>query len=385
MSNPHGIAPSPHASPRLDGAAASGSPPVLVGDSQAELQRMQQQMAQLYAELQSQRAQLQQAQQQAQHAAAASAATGSAQPAPSVPRPPELPKIPAPAAFKGETGFVVDTFIRDLTRVFDFHRLASDSSRIAYAVSFLAGPASTWWDSLGAAERARLETWASFVECLRARFRPVQAAMLARQRLDQLRQKASQSVNAYSHAFQMTLTPITDMSDADQVHHFINGLLAPIAGKVLEKQPATLKDAIDAAVSIEAMRNFGRAGATFNVPSYTSRSGGHGASSSSSGVPMDVNNVNAEPDLSGAESEAIAPADPNGALMAMLQSMEQRINALAQQRSSAPRAPASSSSKGKSGRVPGLSAEEARQLLRERRCLACKKPGHFKRECPDFL
>ena len=53
------------------------------------------------------------------------------------------------------------------------------------------------------------------------------------------------------------------MGDADQVHHFVNGLLGPIAFKVWEKHPTTLVQAIDAAVSVEAMHNYGRAAAPF--------------------------------------------------------------------------------------------------------------------------
>src|SRR3954470_10931827 len=90
--------------------------------------------------------------------------------------------------------------------------------------------------------------------------------------------RARRTVNAYSNAFQVTLTPITDMGPADQVHHFVKGLLPHIAAKVYEKAPKDLRAAIDAAVSAEAMGNFGRSAA-------------HTSALSSSSAPMDLNAV----------------------------------------------------------------------------------------------
>ena len=124
-------------------------------------------------------------------------------------------------------------------------------------MAYLHGPAVHWW--AGEPNKANINTWANFITTLRDRYRPVQASMMARQRLDKLRQRTGQSVNAYANQFQITLQPISDMSAADQVHHFVNGLLPAIAAKVWERHPLILQTAVDYAVSAEAMSNFGRA------------------------------------------------------------------------------------------------------------------------------
>ena len=210
---------------------------------------------QLHQQQQQQQQQLQAAQQAAMQAQAqAHGAAAGAQSTPS------LPKIRAPSQFKGEMGFAVDDWICELEQQFAYYNRAfpDDASRIKFAVAYLHGPAVHWWDKEPSKAIVGL-SWAEFLVTLRKRYRPVQASMLARQCLDKLRQRTGQSVNAYANQFQMTLQPIADMSAADQVHHFVNGLLSNVAAKVWERHPLTLPTAIDYAVSVEAMSNFGRA------------------------------------------------------------------------------------------------------------------------------
>ena len=173
-----------------------------------------------------------------------------------------------------------------------------------------------WWDK----SDQETESWDAFVDALHTRFRPAQAPMLARQRLDKLRQRAGQSVNQYSNSFQTTLTPITDMSSADQVHHFINGLLPAIAAKVWERQPTELKAAIDIAVSIEAMSNFGRAAAA--APSSFSRA--HGSTASSGSAPMDINHVSNDHEDAETASHCaqVEPPGSDAMLQALLTKMD---------------------------------------------------------------
>lgn len=345
---------SPHGSPR--GSVSIAAPAAAV-DAFAL-----QEIATLRATVQQlmQHAQQQQQQQQ-QHAQPQPPSSG-----------PHL-KISSPSSFKGEMGFIVDDWITEMRQQFVFYGAAKfrdDTDKIRFALAYLKGSAMHWW--CHEPNKEAVATWDDFVQRLHARFRPVQAAAIARQRLDKLRQKPGHSVNAYANAFQVTLTPITDMGQADQVHHFVNGLLPHIAGKVYEKAPKDLRAAIDAAVSAEAMANFGRSAA------HTS------SQHSSSSAPMDINAVEQEIEDEGdhAAAPATAPStDPVvSALLAKMEAMEHRLLALAG--SAAGSKTPSKPFGNRDDMIPGLKSEDIDRLRREGKCFRCKQSGHMKKDCP---
>jgi len=360
-----GLQPSPQHSPR--GSVSQ--------DPFAEIAALRAQVQMLTAH-----AQLQHAQQQA--------AAG----APSAPSAPEGSlglKIRNPSMFKGEMGFVVDDWINEMGQQFVFYgssKFPTDDHKIRFALAYITGPVIHWWNNEPKKEEIR--TWAAFVARLHARFRPVQAAMVARQRLDQLKQRPGQSVNSYANAFQSTLTPIGDMSNADQVHHFVNGLVGPIAGKVWEKY-LTLTDlraAIDSAVSVEAMGNYGRGASSSNSTfkgraPYAPRS-----SSQTEQTAMDLSNLDLggdpEDDLSEASGAAPRPsAGPTGSdallasMLSQMQLLQHQVSALAGGR------PSDSRSR---DRLPDSAFKpgEIAELMKEGRCFRCKQKGHMKSECP---
>jgi hypothetical protein len=375
---------SPQSSPRHSVSGPAGVPqPDVVAQLQAQVMQLHQQQQQQQQQLQAAQQAAMQAQAQAHGAAAGSQST------------PSLPKIRAPSQFKGEMGFAVDDWICELEQQFAYYNRAfpDDASRIKFAVAYLHGPAVHWWDKEPAKAIVGL-TWAEFLATLRKRYRPVQASMLARQRLDKLRQRTGQTVNAYANQFQMTLQPIADMSAADQVHHFVNGLLHNVAAKVWERHPLTLPTAIDYAVSVEAMSNFGRAA----MPSgfgFANRSSASHTAASSGSVPMDINHIgHEEQDDQNAEIEPPRiheePSSADSALIAVLNRMDARVEAmehrvLALAGGSQGRS-ASSAPRRDDNRVPGLKAGEIDQLRREKRCFRCKGTGHFKTDpkCPKF-
>lgn len=361
------LQPSPQHSPR-------GS---LSVDPFAEIASLRTQVQQLMAH-----AQLQHAQQQQQAAAAPVVA-------------PVLGgslglKIRNPSMFKGEMGFVVDDWVHEMGQQFVFYgasKFPTDDHKIRFALAYLTGPAIHWWNN--EPKKEEIVTWAAFVARLHARFRPVQAAMIARQRLDVLKQRQGQSVNSYANAFQSVLTPITDMSNADQVHHFVNGLVGPIAGKVWEKY-LTLTDlraAIDAAVSVEAMGNYGRGAASSSNSGFKGRAPFPGRSPNES-APMDLSHLDLAADAGddAAEASGIAqhpvagPTSSDALLASMLSQMQllqHQVSALA-----GGRAPESRNR----DRLPDSSFKpgEIAELMREGRCFRCKQKGHMKGDaiCP---
>lgn len=351
---------SPQGSPRSSISVPSAE--------QAAFQQMQQQMQVMYQQIQQQQQQLQATQQAAAHAATQQVASASA-----VARPPEMPKIRQPSSFSGAMGFVVDDWISEMQQQFAYYgtRFPDDAAKVRFAVVHLTGAAMHWWE-----HQEPTTVWSEFIERLHGRFRPVHAAMLARQKLGRLRQRAGQSVNQYVGVFQNTLTPIIDMGAMDQVHHFVTGLLAPIAAKVWEKHPTNLIDAIDAAVSVEAMSNFGRAAIPGSFGRHPSASSS--AAAASNPDAMDLNNLE-----SGANDSFMfqsPEADQTQVVLSQMvnqmAAMDLRLNALFAGGKTG------SGRTGKKDRIPGLDAATIKELQAAGKCFRCKEKGHMKNECP---
>jgi hypothetical protein len=86
---------------------------------------------------------------------------------------------------------------------------------------------------------------------------------------------------------------------------------------------------------------------------------------------MDLNHVGVEagPDESNG-APPTEPADAMAAVLAKMEALENRLNAIHQP-------------KNNNGRVPGLKREDVERLRAEGRCFRCKKKGHMKRECTE--
>jgi hypothetical protein len=328
-------------------------------------------------QLRAENAALQLAQQQAAAAAAAAQArqaTGS--------RP--GPKGPTPPEFSGSKqslhGREVDAFIRDMEKCMSYYasNYPTEESKVKYAALFLKGAAAEWWDALDKSDGVE-DDWYMFTERLRERYRPMVAAEVARKQLYQLKQTGSMS--AYCDIFLKVLTPVQDMSDADQVFLFLNGLKRlDVANEVRKAQPASLNSAMKEAVRADAFHSGSR------QPGYFGRGGSNPAGTS----PMDLHALDAILDdgNNGGETNEEANHDANPrqdaySLQEMLNRMQALEHRLAAVSSSKPFGGSKKSGAGGGrDRVPGLSAADVAQLRAEGKCFRCKKPGHLKRECP---
>ena len=304
-------------------------------------------------------------------------------------------KVPPIPSFSGAVGFGVDNWLRSLTKHFVFYGTSTfpdDASRIRLAVMYLEGPAMDWWEH--EPRKEQIVDWAEFVAGLHSRFRPMQAATVARHRIASLKQTGSAS--AYANIFQKELTPITDMSPADKIFFFRQGLKPALAQKVLEKNPKTLHEAMDIAITADA--NFRGSVTLSGARSYTGNSSHRGTSSNE--TAMDLSNLasgEAEEDdiatLTFHEGESESAASMPAAFLREYQEMKAAIQRLtAQQRvqqslsavvghhSKGGKKSSSSSSKG--ARIPGISTDEFRRCWDNRLCLLCKKPDHIAANCP---
>jgi hypothetical protein len=257
--------------------------------------------------------------------------------------------------------FELEAWVRDMEdqfTAFDPSVFPDDRARISYAARYLKGAAREWWrdeDKSGSIDA----DWQAFVAHLTDRWQPRQAAEVARERLDQLRQTGS--VSAFSDVFKRMLVPIKDMSAADQIHRYVASLSnVNVQNRVREKEPKTLHEAINAAVHAEAYMGRGTGAALQKF--------GRAAAASTS-VPMDVNHIR---DQQNAEEES--PVEPVEAMFAMMQTMQQQILALSTRQ---PPRPANKD------RIPDLKPGDIRKMQEKGICFRCKQTGHMKNECTN--
>ena len=294
------------------------------------------------------------------------------------------PKGPTPPEFHGTKtgGYEIDAWVRDMRVQFNFYGarvFPDDAAKVRHAAMFLKGRAAEWWDAEDKSSGVE-SSWDRFVERLRERYRPMQAAVVARERLRRLKQTGT--VSAYADLFQKELTPIMDMSTSDQIFNFVTGLSSvAVANKVREKEPKSLHEAMDTAVRAEVFLSAGRFGI-----GHTGQFGGRSGPSSqaaASSAPMDLNAMDHEDSADSYDVEAphekfsrqAAEVDLSPSLLAKMEAMVQhRVAALLQSKEY--------SSRGSGDRVPGLKASDIDKLRAEGRCFRCKQKGHSKRDCP---
>ena len=363
----------------------------------AHIQQLEAQLAQANAEgnrvvaaLQAEKVKSQQLQQQAAAVAAASSVVNVG---PRLPNNISRVKLPSMPPFKGEIGNAIDNWLRRLVKQMDFYGESSfpnDGQRIKYAAMFFEGPAMDWWDGLPEVDKNKIITWSDFVDTLHSRFRPLQAAMIARIRLGSLKQTGS--VAAYVNIFMKELTPISDMSIADQMHNFRQGLKPHIAQRVIEKLPKTLHEAMEYAILADAHFSKSKSGTTSYFYNGVSRSGVSNSSSqratSSSSNDMDLSNINTESSndemvrspgpVFHEEESSISSASSSSIDMREYNRMKVELKKY--QAEAAISAIGSSSSSTPSKRTP-VSKEEFDYCMKNRLCIKCKKPNHIATNC----
>jgi len=285
---------------------------------------------------------------------------------PSVPR----PKAPSPPEFNGNKvgNYEIDTFIREMKMQFDFYGASvfpDDAARVRHAAFYLKGRAGEWWEAEDKSTGV-LTSWDMFVERLHERYRPMHAPLVARQRLDRLKQTGS--VSAYADAFQRELTPIKDMSVSDQIFRFVQGLSSAfVTSKVTEQMPKTLHEAFNIAIRAEA---YGRK----SHSSYSSRSHQSDAMDLSALAAIEETD---EPIPASRTSVSAGHSNLIDAVAARVgEMMQHQLAALQSSSSSAEHLNAMNA------RVPGLKYQDMERLMKEGRCFYCREQGHMKQACP---
>jgi hypothetical protein len=304
-------------------------------------------------------------------------------------------KAPQMPQFKGEIGSAVDTWLRGVKKVLEFHGSAGftdEAAKISYVSLFLEGTAAEWWERYPN-RASTILSWQSFEEALYARFRPMQADHVARERLVKLQQRGR--VSTYIDAFQSTLAPIKNMSEVDQIFHFRRGLDAHLQMEVMKKNPQTLHQAMDAAVLAEAYSTKNYVASASATRTYTIQGSSSTTPSTSaaygSAAPMDINHINIDgmeesssidEQTTGTSSAASAASvTPVTQMLAVMQHMQHQMLMMQQQQ----RGGRFTGNRSSAQRVPGLKREDIEKLRKEGRCFYCQEKGHMKTDCPKMV
>ncbi len=117
------------------------------------------------------------------------------------------------------------------------------------AATYLEASAMTWWrfhqQQVDAGVEPIVATWDQFAELLMAKFRTVDEARAARDRLADLRQRSN--VRDYAQRFQLLMLELPEMNEKDKLWHFFRGLKPQVKIHAELAHPETVREAIRAA------------------------------------------------------------------------------------------------------------------------------------------
>jgi hypothetical protein len=128
-----------------------------------------------------------------------------------------------PPTYAGDRNESIDTWVFQMERYFDLMAIR-ETDQVNLAASYLKRTAATWWMVEFHREEAagRDLDWETLVQRLKARFKPINAGNVAREKLSRLKQTGS--VSAYSHAFRIIMQDLPDMHENDQLHFYCEAL-----------------------------------------------------------------------------------------------------------------------------------------------------------------
>ncbi|KAL2246590.1 UNVERIFIED_CONTAM: Transposon Tf2-12 polyprotein [Sesamum indicum] len=158
-------------------------------------------------------------------------------------------RIPEPKAYSGERDAKeVENFLFDMEQYFLVADMRDEARKVATATMYLTGDAKLWWRTKFAeiqAHQIQLDTWALLREAIREQFFPENVEYNARRALRKLEHTGS--VREYVKAFSALMLNIRDMSEADKLFTFMEGLKQWARNELQRQRVTDLSSAIIAA------------------------------------------------------------------------------------------------------------------------------------------
>ena len=162
---------------------------------------------------------------------------------------PKPPKPPKPDKFQGDRSGAASNWLHQMTLYLTLSGLLGTAQAVPHAVSFLIGAARTWWRTQEASGSPPT-TWTTFKAAFLEAFQTLDAERIARDNMENLRQRTS--VTDYANQFSGLLLEVPHMHPADAIYQFVKGLKPQICLHVELQRPSTVNDAMrlaEAAVS----------------------------------------------------------------------------------------------------------------------------------------
>ncbi len=304
-----------------------------------------------------------------------------------------------PPTFHGDRRTNAEVWLLELQNYFSVTGVTDGAQRIAFAVSQFRDNAVIWWKHTITEEQDTeiLSDWNKFTKILLQNYAPVEAAESARVALHRLKQIGT--VANYCDTFLRHLNNINDMSVADQLFTFKNGLQSYIAKEVHQQHPTTLAEAMTYATRAELeSRMYNRTEPRrgnfrpphrypHHVPGNYSRFNSGGGHGNNAVTPMELGNINGSTnesyngdyynerydyDNASNHERNYYNEDVNTNPQHMINNINGKYN------------PSRFPSRNGNGnfRVPGLTREQIQNYRSTNSCFKCGQVGHFKNSCP---
>ena len=165
--------------------------------------------------------------------------------------------------YEGASGPKLDAWLDELGAAVDLFHL-NGGEAVDFGASRLRGAARQWWNTLGNAGKATINSASTLATALRARFQPITSERVAREHLRALKQ-GGRHINDYIADFQRLHALLPDMSQADALFAFESGVSAPLAEKLRVQGVSSVPDAIALAARVGGLMQtpaIGRSSAT---------------------------------------------------------------------------------------------------------------------------
>jgi hypothetical protein len=309
----------------------------------------------------------------------------------------------AAPTFAGNKGAGLETrkWLTGMQRWFDRAGVALDGERLIIVGTQLTGPAQVWWTgelSKALGDATRITTWAQFEAACTARWQLVDAGSVLRAQLAALQRKPGLSVTAYTEQFLELVAMLPDMSEADRVFQYKQGLNPAVHTLIAALVLPTLREVTDAAMRADAHRTAAQGSSTSGASSSGSSSGG---GRNFGRFAARVAQMESDESASPAQLDLVAD------MASSFAELEARLNAIGSTpsfgrggksqrgRGGGRRgtSPPGGSVEGSSrpsrgpglnpGPTPGLTSGMAHQRVEQRLCIRCGRDGHFKTECTN--